>query len=187
MTLIDRYASAIRSSDLKNKADPDDTMSTDADIVAAFGFAGHTQQYREDGSERGGRPLAVALTRLFVGDNHAAASITAILAEMALEEARRQNTFVLKPKTAESIARAVLAWYRDGACRACGGHGFELIPGAPAVSDTPCKACRGEKKRPFETEFPHQYRPVANWLLAEVEREQCMAGPEAMKKLALRL
>jgi hypothetical protein len=174
MTITDRYAGAVRSSDLSNKAKDDATISTDSDVIGAFGFAAKSE------------PLAVALLRLFCGDNNAAREVVSILSVMAWDRAASMRVD-LRRTQADDMARAVLAWHRDGVCRACSGHGFELIPGAPAVSARPCAACEGARKVPFGPEFLAPVRTVAWWLLAEVERSQAKAGPAAMAKLAQRL
>lgn len=186
MRIVDRYDSAIRTSDLRLKANPDDTIIEHSDVLGAFGFAGHKGRYRDDGSERSNSPLAVALTRLLSGDNHAAADIVEILADQAQGKARYAKVIVSRT-VAVDMGRAVLAWYRNGACRACNGHGYDLIPGAPAISGNLCQACDGTRKVPFGLEFSEPVRVVAFWLLAEVEREQSKAGPAAMANLVERM
>jgi hypothetical protein len=172
MSLLDRYSSAVRSSDLRNDSLPDATISTHTDILGAFAFASKTN------------PLAVALARLFCGDNKAAQEIVDLLATMAWDRAYAMR-IALKRTQAEDMAWAVLAWHRNGNCKACDGHGFELIHGAPAISDRICAVCSGTRKVPFGDEFASRLRPVAWWLVAEVEREQSTAGPVAMSRLRL--
>ena len=48
-------------------------------------------------------------------------------------------------------AQAVALWWLDRSCRRCTGRKFELIPGAPALSNRVCKACGGTG----ETRIPH--------------------------------
>jgi hypothetical protein len=60
MKIVDRYASAVRASSLKSE--PDTTYSA-SDVLGAMGLAGKRH------------PLAVALTRLFTGDNTASGDI----------------------------------------------------------------------------------------------------------------
>lgn len=127
--------------------------------------------------------LAMALARLFCGDNHAASKLVDILSLMAWRKAKTSDA-ILKRTQAIDMARAVLAWHRDGVCKACGGHGFRLIQGAPAISDHHCPECAGVGKVPFDRHFTRDQRPIANWLLAEIEREQARAGPAAMAKLS---
>src|SRR5688572_14309198 len=114
MRILDRYSGAVRSSNLRSE--PDTTYS-DSDVLGAVGLAAVR------------RPLAAALTRLFMGDNHAAQQIVCILAEQVRDKAIASDVD-LKPTQAQDMARAVLAWHRDGVCKTCNGHGFDLIPGA---------------------------------------------------------
>lgn len=166
--ILNRYASAVRSSNLRSQ---EATIQSDTDVLGAVGLAAKRN------------PLAMALARLFCGDNRSARELVEILSGMAWTKSKALN-IKLKRVQADSMAQAVLAWHRDGVCRACGGHGFQLIQGAPSIGDQACPACRGTGRVPFETHFSVERRPVACWLLAEVEREQAKAGPAAMSKLA---
>jgi hypothetical protein len=186
MRILDRYDSAVRTSHIESSPDPDETVCLSSDVLGAFGFAAHPSPIREDGSERRSSPLAIALTRLFTGDNHAAGTIVAILAHQAWERAAKLR-IDLKRTQAHDISCAVLAWLRDGTCKACNGHGFDLIPGAPHLSGANCHRCKGTKKVPFDRQFPVEWRVLAAWLRAEVEREQSRAGPAAMAKLAAKM
>lgn len=170
--VLDRYASAVHSSNLKS--DPRTTYS-DSDMCGAAGLAGKN------------KPLAMALARLFSGDNTAAHELVRIMAELVWNKKRHFGVEDFKRRTAEDMARAVLAWHRDGACRPCGGHGFELIPGTRTVGGTSCRACKGTAKVPFDKQFPLERLGMARWLLNEVERELADAGSAAMAKLAPRL
>jgi len=85
------------------------------------------------------------------------------------------------------MARAVLAWHRDGTCKHCEGHGFPKLDGAPGLSARPCHHCRGTGRIIFDRQFPLERLELARWLAAEVDREQQIAGVEAMRRLAERL
>lgn len=174
MSLLERYSGAMRTSDLSPKAKADATITSDNDVVGAFGFASLD------------RPLAIALARLFCGDNGAAREVVRLLSSMAWDKAAALH-LGLKRTQADDMARAVLAWHRDGRCPACTGRGFELIVGAPAVSATHCMACDGTLKVPLAREFDAPMRVVVWWLVAEVEREQSRAGPAAIARLAARM
>lgn len=167
----DRYASAVHSGDLGPKPE---TSLGDVDFLGAAGIAARRH------------PLALALQRLFSGDNRAATEIVSLLGAMAHGKAHKMRIRLTEAE-AEDMARSVLAWHRDGVCKACNGHGRLPVPGAPAISKTECKACAGGGRIIFEHCFTWTRRDLARWLLAEVEREQCVAGPEAMKALAPRL
>jgi hypothetical protein len=160
-----------------------------SDVVAAMGIADRelTKGVTSAGDPVKPAPLAVALERLLTGgDNRAAHSIVRTLADMAWREARAQKV-KLTHADATEMARAVLAWYRHGVCRPCGGHGFELIPGTRTHGDSKCRHCKGSGKRPLLKEFRVPQRPIVAWLEAEISREAGRAGPRAMVHLAGRM
>jgi hypothetical protein len=172
MRFDDRYSSAIHSSNLKSKPD---THSSDSDVLGAAGLAGKR------------KPLAMALLRLFSGDNRASGEIVGILARMASSRAWETDQVSIPNTEAEDLGRKVLAWHRDGVCKACHGHGYALIEGAPSLSGNACAACKGTGKMPFDPQFSMERLPLARWLRERVEREQAFAGAEAMAALAPRL
>jgi hypothetical protein len=129
-------------------------------------------------------PLAAALTRLFLGDSRGVADvITHLVAELG----RHRDAREWPQSQKEDLARAVIAWHRDGVCTDCGGHGYERVPGTPALSANPCKTCDGSGRIPFDRKFRARQLPVARWLLAEIQSTQAQAGVEAMRTLAPRL
>jgi len=128
-------------------------------------------------------PLAVALQRLFLGDNGAAAKVAEILAEMVRMKANGLR-IKMAAVQAEDIARACLAWHRDGTCKPCGGHGVLVIKGTKTLGHQECKVCKGVGRRTFEREFHESYRDLAGWLVSEMERHQARAGGAAMAKIA---
>lgn len=171
MKIADRYASAVSSSDLSVL---ERTTFSDSDVLGAAGIAGKK------------RALAMALARLLAGDSAASHEVTRLLAVMLTGKAHRDGV-ALPHAVSLDIARAVFAWWRDGTCRPCGGHGYELIQGAPALSEHECKDCSGTGKRPFEREFKPEHRALVRWLLCEVEREVALGAQHAMRALAPRL
>ena len=177
MKITDRYASAIGSSNLRSRPE---TAQSDTDVLGAFGLAARGNPI----TGREGVPLAVALTRLFSGDNRAAVEIVGIMADMLWGKAAVMRVKVRRTE-AEDMARAVLAWHRNGTCPACGGHGYAVLAGTTVLGDVECPACHGTGKRPFERNFRHD--DLARWLLAEIERESGKAGPAAMLMLAGRM
>lgn len=188
MTIIDRYASAAVGT--RNMRSDPDTHCSDSDVVGAVGLAGKAVRTSATGETYAGAPLAMLLQRLFVGDNRGASEVVEVMADMAHRFAGKSHVR-LKRVQAEDIARAVLAWHRDGTCRTCGGHGFDLTPGdrdtRRALTDRPCPKCKGTGRIPFERQFPIEQQLVANWLLTRVQEEQSKAGPAAMAALAPRL
>lgn len=153
---------------------------SDSDVLGAAGLAAKRA------------PLAIALMRLFSGDNHATAEIVLVMTDMVIGKAWHAAQLAIPRVTGEDIARSVLAWHRDGVCRACGGHGFKLAGGSlgegrAVVGDAACDKCHGTRKVPFDSQFSGDYLELARWLRANIEREQAFAAGEAMKALAPRM
>ncbi|MGI4776941.1 MAG: hypothetical protein ACRYGA_02290 [Janthinobacterium lividum] len=172
MSITDRYATAIRSSNLKHD---DRSVNADTDVLGAFGIADRRLSFH-------GHPLSVPLTRLFMGDNGAAAEIVEVLAVMARGKAPALRTDVTETQ-ATDMARACLAWHRDSCCKVCGGHGQFVIKGSTTIGGAICKVCKGTGKILFEKNFRHEWHELARWLVSEMDREQGRSGPEAMKAL----
>ena len=168
MHILDRYAGAVRSSNLSSEPE---TIYSDSDVMGAAGLAAKRV------------PLGIALMRLFSGDNHAVGEIVRILSASAVGKAYRLGHEIACVE-ADDVARAVLAWHRDGTCKPCGGHGQKLIPGTTTIGDDNCRACKGSGRVLFDQQFSADRLELARWLVAELEREMAIAGPEAMKRLA---
>lgn len=183
MSIIDRYTSAVHSSNLKSK---EATTFSDSDVLGAAGFAAKPVR-TVAGVEVRGSPLGIALLRLFAGDNTASGELVRVMSRALVGKAWHWGKVALPEVEADDIARCVLAWFRDGICKACGGHGKEKLPGAPSLSDHDCRTCKGTGRVPFDSAFSMEQLALARWLLAEVEREQAIAGPAAMAALAPRL
>lgn len=178
MKITDRYASAVRSSNLKSAPE---TYMSDTDTLGAYGIA--DRRLSAGVGHFGKHPLAVPLERLLTGDKTAANQITRLLEEMIRNKAPRMRLKVTQAQ-AWDMARATLAWYRAGVCTACGGHGYGIIPGTTTIGVQPCKPCAGTGKIRLEREFHEDLRGLVAWVMAEVEREAGRAGPEAMKAIA---
>ncbi len=181
-SVVERYASAIRSSNLSVEGR---TTRSDSDVLGGMGLAA---QALESGRGVNGQaitpePSAVPLQRLLQGDNRAAKEIVAVLAEDAWKQARTMNVRLDRAR-ARAMAQACLAWFRHGTCKACGGHGRRLIPGTRTLGTADCKECRGTGKVEFERQFRVAERELARWLAAKIERAAAIAGPEAMRHLA---
>lgn len=168
MNFADRYAPATRASNLGSKPD---TTSSPSDVLGAAGLAAKRV------------PLGIALMRLLSGDNHASADVVRILADKAVGKAYRMGNECGRAE-AESLAQAILAWYRHGVCTTCNGHGVQLIPGTTTLGGKECPACRGTGRLRLEKHVGMLRLDLARWLAVEVERELAFAGPEAMRALA---
>lgn len=182
MIITDRYASAIRSNRLT--VDEKTTMS-DTDVLGAMGLADRELTTGKDsqGNPVHPAPLAVALERLFAGDNSASRAIVEILTRKAWERAKASRIRLRRTEAAD-MAKACLAWHRDGTCKPCGGHGTLLIPGSKTLGTKRCKQCKGAGVLPFESQFDLELVPIAAWLVAEMQRDMSRAGPAAMRKIA---
>lgn len=187
MKIIDRYASALRSSNLK--VGDERTTFGDPEVLGAMGLA---DKRLSRGDERSPPcPLAVPLQRLFLGDNHAAEEVVALLADIAWKRARKLNIRMTRVQS-EDLSKACLAWHRNGTCQRCGGHGVLKIKGTTVLGSQVCPACKPSNnatyatgKIPFERNIkPNEHRPIAEWLVSEMERASGQAGPKAMKALA---
>ena len=194
-----RYRSAVHSKSLRPDSHKGDEgpASLDVDTLGGYGLADKRLNagWVTTGPDLGYHilpaPLAVPLERLLAGDHRVVHEVVAILAEMAWYEARRMSLKFGRSQ-AHDIACCCIAWQRNGTCRSCGGHGYDLIPGAPMLSDHKCKACDGAGKIPFEeaidpTRANPQHRVLARWLLGRMEMEMGKAGSEAMKAIAKRM
>lgn len=171
MTFDDRYASAVRSSNLRGKSDAEGAV----DVLGAAGLAGRQA------------PLAIALQRLIMaGDDRTAEEVVRIMAGMLVGKAWHSEKVALPRPEATDMSKAVLGWYRKGTCKKCRGHGLQLIRGAPTLSSSNCPDCRGTGKLLFDRHFSMERLWLARWLLAEMERELAKAGPLAMAALAPR-
>lgn len=165
MKIIDRYSTAMHAGNLASK--PDTTWS-DTDVLGAMGMAARYE------------PLGAALARMLYGGGQA--DVLAILTDEVYE-----HSFLLKCRItrlqAADIAMAVLSWYRHGTCQPCGGTGLFRIAGTPSLG-AECKQCAGQGKIPFDKQFRHEWRELAQWLQDQIGKTQSRAGQLAMKKIA---
>jgi hypothetical protein len=194
MTIQDRYAAAIRSSNLSHtdeRSKSGGTSYDDVDVLGAMALA-HRDLSEGRTWSRGQQvpipkaELAVPLERLFMGDNYAAQEIIEIMVEWLRGKAPAMHLKLTTVQCAD-MAKACLAWHRDHICKACGGQGRGSVTTHGWFGGAICKPCRGSGHIPFEKQFRHDQRDLARWLLAEVEREQGRAGPAAMRKIAARM
>ena len=177
--ITDRYASAVRSSNLRSKAD---TNMSDSDVIGAAGLAAKKS------------PLAMALMRHFTTSGQGAGEIVSSLATMLIGKAWHFQKLKMPEVEATDLSKAVLAWHVHGICRACDGRKQEVIGGVElfgksraVLSDRTCKVCHGTGKVEFDRQFPMDRLDLARWLLNEITREQAIAGAEAMKALGPRM
>lgn len=179
MSFSDRYAEATTSKNLKS--DPRTSMS-DADVIGAAGLTGKK------------RRLDMALYRLFVGgDDTSQSNCIRILQMMLISKAWEADQVIINRTEAEDLAKAALAWFRFGTCKTCGGHGYMVLPGQEigdgraVLSDSPCPACKGTGKVPYESQFTEQRVELMRWLAVKIEVAEKSAGSAAMKALGARM
>ena len=165
MKIVERYASAVRSSNLRSK---EATTYSDPDVVGAFGLAAKTE------------PLGAALHRLFTGDNRAAQAVIDALADKLTSRFAGSLT----ESEARSVAAHTLNWNRDKVCPFCKGRGSDLIQGSPTLSDRECKHCRGTGQKLFEKQFHRDKLKFADWAQMQIDIALPAAGQAAMKSLA---
>lgn len=181
--ITERYSAATRSSNLKPKREQHEVG--DLDILGAYGKA---DKHLTDGKDGKGNPvrpapLAVPLERLLTGDGNSAYEIVRMLGAMCWWHARDIRVKINHIQ-AHDMAKACLAWFRNGTCQPCGGHGQTLIPGSKSFSGHDCQVCRGTGKILFESNFKTEHRQLARWLVTEIEREVGRAAPAAMRALS---
>lgn len=165
MKILERYNTAVHASSLKPDAN---TTYADLDVIGAAGLAARYE------------PMGIALARMLSGGGDG--GVVEVMSAAGWRRARTLNV-KLDRVQAKDIAKAVLAWFRDGRCDPCGGTGARIIPGTPSLGDD-CPCCKGSGKLPFEAQFRQEWREIARWLSSEVERSQASAGQIAMRKIA---
>lgn len=179
MSIADRYSSAVRSSNLRSQAS---TQRSDSDVLGGAGFAGGR-----------GKAIGVALMRLLQGgDKKAAPELVRLMAGALIANTVHTAGTVLTKHEARDIAQAVLDWFRDNACRACGGHGFRFVggqlgEGRVVKTSTRCPVCRGTGKRQIDPKRVHKHEALARWLAASIEQELATTGAAVMAALAPKL
>ena len=159
--LEQRYAGAASSGNLSTRSV---NGASDAEILGAAAFGGKRGQF------------ALLLVRMFAGDAAAAREAAAELTRKATGKAWHEGHRKLRRVQAEEMARTVLSWHLDGACKACNGHGTLMIAGTTTLGSTQCPACAGAGRRNFDGLFPAEYLELARWLMVDVEREQARAA-----------
>lgn len=202
MTAItSRYHSAVHAKSLRPDARKGDigVSYTDIDVLGAMGLADKrlTKGYVITGPGKGHNiepaPLAVALERLFAGDGRAAHAIVQILADIAY-----QRSWVIRLKigreACHDLACKCLAWHRrmGTTCMACGGLGKDRVKDQQGrdtntTSLHECQPCRGMGTIQFDTNFRHEHKELARWLVNEMEVSAGMAAPAAMRALSSRM
>lgn len=162
MLITDRYATAIRSSNL---AVDERTTYSDSDVLGAAGLAAKNL------------PIGGGMARLVYGDNHATEAIVQHLTEMTFEKSFKLKLKITK-EDARLVSQACLAWSRDGSCKHCGGHGKVLIKGTKTLGDRDCHVCQGSGRIPLERQFSVDgVKELARWLVNQIEMNLSLFAP----------
>jgi hypothetical protein len=191
MAFQDRYAAAVNSSNLKSADDKgaEGSSVSDTDALGAMALADRSltegRLITGPGEFRpiAPSPLSAAIARLLQGDDRAVTRIIGELAEMTFEQSWRIRLKINRHQ-AKDIATACFAWFRNGTCKACGGHGKTLIKGTKTLSDHDCQPCRGTGRMLFEPQFAPEHRNLARWVASELGRSAGRAFDIAARKIA---
>jgi len=136
----------------------------DIDIIRACGMVGAKF------------PLGVSLWRLkYAGDSR---EFRSALDGLCLLMERRGLAPENVPEAIDTVV-AVLKHWLDDVCHVCEGRGYELVPGAPVLSEKPCQACGGEGR----VKLPRTDEP-AQWLAEQIARMEREVAGAIMRKLA---
>jgi hypothetical protein len=163
LKIVERYASAVRSSNLRSI---ERTTISDSDVIGAVGLASKTDY------------LGALLLRFELGDNRAARECAGVMAHRAHVHFPK-----LHPRTAVDLASALLAFTRSDVCPDCNGLGREVIAGTPTLGTKECKTCGGTGKKRIDRQFAKEHMPVVDWMYHWVSRAKHEAAHIAAEKV----
>lgn len=164
-TLLERYAQATRSSDLRPSRLSLDEGRRDADFLLAAGYAARADEK--------GRQALMLYRMLVTGDT----ANLPVMAEYAYRwvrsESCRRGGDIDRRITRRDLLQTcnvTLRWWLRKVCPHCQGRKVELVyPGAQVTSARPCKPCGGEGRTPLDNlAGPHWQ--AARWLASEFDR-----------------
>ena len=161
MKVQERYATARNATNLKMNTG---TNFAPVDILTAVGMASHAS-----------REAIMLWEVTFQGKTSAKLACVEMLAKK-LAAQMIKNRWKGNPTR---IAAEVFAWHMHGTCQPCGGRGYQLILGTPALSGKLCTHCNGSGKVHLPREDAH------SWLRDYMEKLIAQAGGKVMQKLSL--
>lgn len=128
MGMLDKLVHAETSSDLRHYSTP-----CAVDVLTAAGLVSIDSPY-------------MMLYRLkYLSDATEIAACKAMFTRWAYRAMCNRG---IEPQRASRLGvQALMLWVGD-TCQSCAGRGFQVITGAPALSDRPCGSCRGTGKSP---------------------------------------
>lgn len=186
---LDGYSRAVRAKNLRSGGDDSGRVQHSDTLMAAAWAAKPVRAAEHPTKAREGNPLGVALMRFFIGGDKEGKAVLVLLRKMVKSKCDEWQE-PIDWASADLIAALVLDWHRNSTCRECGGHGFQTAVGQlggdsrVVMGDTPCPACHGTAKRPFDPLFPPERLRCALWLRERMEAKQAAAGVEAMRAIA---
>ena len=163
MNVSERYSTALEAKNLK--VDPLTSFAA-SDVLGAAGMAAQAHS-----------DAMLLWSLLFQNKTSAKLKVVDMLADKLTRKMIRER-WKGNPKT---IAQEVLAWHLHGTCQPCGGRGYQLILGTPALSDRLCTHCGGSGK----VKFPRG--DAYTWLVDEMSRMIASAGGRVMAKLKVQM
>lgn len=135
----------------------------DIDVVRAMGMTAASS------------PVGVSLWRLrYQRDTRELPRVQEGLREMAIKRGWAGNDI-----EATKLVNRVLAHWLDDLCHSCAGRGYQLVEGAPVLSDEVCPDCSGQGRVAMKN-ATEQAVALLDWMAA-AERE--VAG-QVMRRLA---
>lgn len=158
---LERLSVASSSSDLT--VDPD--HRGDVDYIVALGIA----------ASRNGS-VASPLTSLHLSTSPTSmnAAFSAVLG--LVKRVNGKRNWRLNGQSSQVVALHALSHHVDPTCNSCKGRKFEVMEGAPALSSTPCRHCKGTGKRPIQKKYREQIQAVLAMLEAIDETTQRAVG-----------
>lgn len=140
MSALERLAVAMSSKNLTL----DDTRR-DVDYIIAAGISA---------SWHG--PVASSLLRLHASTSMTDLKVASASVQGLVAKLNTRRNWGLTPAQVEAVASKALAHHVTPACLACGGHGYELVPGTPTLSSVACASCHGTGRRPVQKKLRNE-------------------------------
>jgi hypothetical protein len=164
-SLLERYAQATRSSDLRPSRLALDEGRRDADFLLAAGYAARADEK--------GRQALMLYRMLVTGDTARLPVMAHYAYKWVRSESCRRGGEVdkrISHKDLMQVCNVTLRWWLRKVCPHCDGRGVELVyPGAQVTSARACKPCSGEGRTPLDVLAGQHWQP-ARWLASEFDR-----------------
>lgn len=196
ITVGEKYAVAATTGNLKPNGPPGTNRRCDADFLLAAAYAagdpcGHC---RGTGREGGVLPVPMGMARCHVcggggriidqrknmalaawrmratGDlNGLYVLVNAASGWLAGRLSRSGHT-KLRAESRRALVVQTLSWWLNSACLYCDNRGKLAMEDAGRLTEIPCEACHGERKRPLARDVPHAHVKHAEWLATQLDQ-----------------